>query len=47
LRQSVSFADKAKLDEYLTSVREVEKRIERTRSDKTKAETNASNRGSP
>ena len=34
----VSSTDKAKLDEYLTSVREVEKRIERMRNDKDKAE---------
>ena len=31
LAQSVSSIDKAKLDEYLTTVREVERRIERTR----------------
>ena len=31
LRGKVSHADRAKLDEYLTSVREVEKRVERTR----------------
>ena len=31
LSRQVSHADRAKLDEYLTSVREVEKRIERTR----------------
>src|SRR5262245_34635792 len=30
LHRQVSSADKAKLDEYLTSVREVEKRVERT-----------------
>ncbi len=34
LRRQVSADDKAKLDEYLTSVREVEKRIERARDDK-------------
>src|SRR5438034_1133888 len=34
LRREVSPSDKAKLDEYLTSVREVEKRIERMRVDK-------------
>ncbi len=34
----VSSADKAKLDEYLTSVREVEKRVEKTRAEKDKAE---------
>src|SRR5207247_11329822 len=38
LNQKVSRADQAKLDEYLTSVREVEKRIERTRSLKDRAE---------
>jgi hypothetical protein len=38
LQQKVSHADRAKLDEYLTSVREVEKRVERTRADKDKAE---------
>jgi hypothetical protein len=32
LRQEVSHADRAKLDEYLTSVREVERRIERNAS---------------
>jgi hypothetical protein len=32
LSRNVSRGDKAKLDEYLTSVREVEKRVERTRS---------------
>src|SRR5262249_17232478 len=31
LKGKVSHADKAKLDEYLTSVREVEKRVARTR----------------
>src|SRR5256885_16962748 len=31
LRGQVSTADQAKLDEYLTSVREVEKRVERIR----------------
>ncbi len=38
LHRQVSTADKAKLDEYLTSVRDVEKRIERTRGDKMRAE---------
>ena len=41
LSLKVSSSDKAKLDEYLTSVREVEKRIERMRSDKDKAEDHA------
>ena len=47
LRQTVSSGDKAKLDEYLTSVREVEKRIERMRVDQDKAETRASDQGRP
>lgn len=34
----VSATDKAKLDEYLTSVRAVEKRVERTRAEKEKAD---------
>ncbi len=38
LRRDVSASDRAKLDEYLTSVREVEKRVERTRDDASKAE---------
>jgi hypothetical protein len=38
LQAQVSTADKAKLDEYLTSVREVEKRVERMRAGKTEAE---------
>jgi hypothetical protein len=38
LNRQVSRADQAKLDEYLTSVREVEKRIERTRSTKSNAD---------
>ena len=45
LSLKVSSSDKAKLDEYLTSVREVEKRIERMRSDKDKAEDHAKKRG--
>lgn len=46
LRRQISEADQAKLDEYLTSVREVEKRIEKTRDDKSKADQNAQKRGS-
>lgn len=46
LRRQISAADQAKLDEYLTSVREVEKRIEKTRDDKSKADQNAQKRGS-
>ncbi len=41
LSRQVSATDKAKLDEYLTSVREVEKRVERMRIDKHKAEKSA------
>jgi len=41
LSARVAATDKAKLDEYLTSVREVEKRIERMRIDKHKADENA------
>jgi hypothetical protein len=47
LNNQVSHADRAKLDEYLTSVREVEKRIERTRTDKDKADGRARDRGRP
>jgi hypothetical protein len=47
LNRQVSRADQAKLDEYLTSVREVEKRIERTRSHQTRAEERARDRGRP
>jgi hypothetical protein len=47
LNRQVSRADQAKLDEYLTSVREVEKRIERTRSLKGKADEKARDRGRP
>jgi hypothetical protein len=47
LRQKVSHADRAKLDEYLTSVREVEKRVERTRTAKDKADDQARDRGRP
>jgi hypothetical protein len=39
LNTKVSSTDKAKLDEYLTSVREVEKRVEKARGDKTMADT--------
>jgi hypothetical protein len=47
LSRRVSRGDKAKLDEYLTSVREVETRIERTRTAKEKAVENARDRGRP
>ena len=45
LGKLVSHADKAKLDEYLTSVREVEKGIDRTRSMKDRADGRAKDRG--
>jgi hypothetical protein len=47
LSRQVSKADQAKLDEYLTSVRDVEKRIERTRSLKDKAHERARDRYRP
>ena len=45
LGRQVSRADQAKLEEYLTSVREVEKRIARTRVEKDKADNRAQDRG--
>jgi hypothetical protein len=47
LSGQVSAADRAKLDEYLTSVRDVEKRIERMRIDKDKADDRAKDAGRP
>lgn len=47
ISQKVSATDKAKIDEYLTSVREIEKRIERTRIDKHKADETAKGTGKP
>ncbi len=47
LRREVSATDKAKLDEYLTSVREVEKRVEKTRTEKDKADDRARDAGRP
>jgi hypothetical protein len=47
LQRQVSRADRAKLDEYLTSVREVEKRVERTRTARSRAEERAHHRGRP
>lgn len=44
LQRQVSATDKSKIDEYLTSVREVEKRVERMRVDKSKAEDRAKGR---
>ena len=45
LSRTVSANDKAKLDEYLTSVREVEKRIDRMRATKETADEKAKERG--
>ena len=47
LSRDVSSADKAKLDEYLTSVREVEKRVEKMRVDRDKAVDRADDKGKP
>ena len=47
LGRQVSRADQAKLDEYLTSVREVERRIGRTRVEKDKADNRAHDSGRP
>jgi len=45
ISRQVSGADQARLDEYLTSVREIEKRIERARSDKQRADESAERKG--
>jgi hypothetical protein len=47
LSRKVSADDKSKLDEYLTSVREVEKRVESARADKESAAAHATNRNQP
>ena len=47
LGRKISGSDKAKLDEYLTSVREVEKRIDRMRGDQARAEKNAQGKDMP
>ncbi|HLX64800.1 MAG TPA: DUF1552 domain-containing protein [Planctomycetota bacterium] len=47
LTREVSAGDKIKLDEYLTSVREVEKRAESMRAAKEKADERAKARGTP
>ncbi len=47
LGRKISSSDKSKLDEYLTSVREVEKRVDRMRGDKAKADINGQGRGVP
>ena len=45
LKRQISSGDQAQLDEYLTSVREVEKRIERMRDDQSRAIDRAETRG--
>ncbi len=45
LSRRVSAADKSKVDEYLTSVREVEKRVERMRQEQAKAADHAQGKG--
>ena len=47
LSREVSATDKVKLDEYLSSVRDVERDIERMRADKGKAEDRARDKGRP
>lgn len=47
LERRVSATDKTKLDEFLTSVREVERRVERTRADKDRAEEKSRDVGKP
>ena len=47
LNRQVSLDDRGKLDEYLTSVREVEKRVERLRAVKDRAGKHARDRGQP
>jgi hypothetical protein len=47
LSQRVGRADRAKLDEYLTGVREVETRVQRTRAMKDRADDRARDRGRP
>src|ERR1043166_3224792 len=47
LTKEISSSDKAKLDEYFTSVREVEKRIDGTRKSKDKADDLAKQRNKP
>lgn len=47
LSRDVSAGDKAKIDEYLSSVREVEKRIERVRAEQDKAHDRAADASTP
>jgi hypothetical protein len=47
LNRRVSGSDRAKLDEYLTSVRDVERRVQRTRTEKDRADERARDRNRP
>ncbi len=47
LQRQVSTTDRAKIEEYLASVREVEKRVQRTRADKDQADDNAAKKNRP
>jgi hypothetical protein len=47
LRRRISASDRSKLDEYLNSVREVEQRAQRMRTDANKAATKAADKGQP
>jgi hypothetical protein len=47
LNRTVSATDKGKIDEYLTSVREIERRIEGMRKDKDRADQQAAKTGRP
>ena len=47
ISRSVSAGDKIKLDEYLTSVREVEKRVSRARTDQDQAASRAKDKAQP
>lgn len=47
LRRKISREDRSKLDEYLTSVREVEKRAQKLRAEMLKASENAKGKGKP
>ena len=47
LSRKISSEDNRKLDEYLTSVREVEKRVDRMRADQNKAAENAKGKSTP
>jgi hypothetical protein len=47
IEPQISGSDRAKLDEYLNSVREVERRVERTRSEKDRADDRARDRNRP